>query len=148
LLDLEREQQLKYSPAFESQNVEWWAKESTQLQSLTKKLSEPGMNQLYKRVLGFLSMTCYMYTTDALKRSDLVDATRFIEIYRLVDPTNAEHRYMAAQVAAINHNADACFIALNQAFDLGFKDINRLKSDANFKMYQEDGRFKSLLNRK
>lgn len=148
LLDLEREQQQKYSPAFESQNVEWWAKESTQLQSLTKKLSEPGMNQLYQRVLGFLSMTSYMYSTDALKRGDLVDAEKFIEIYRLVDPTNAEHRYMAAQLAVLDHNPEACFIALNQAFDLGFKDINRLKSDADFKPYQEDERFKSLLNRK
>jgi hypothetical protein len=53
---------------------------------------------------------------------------------------------MAAKVAALNHNPDACFQALNQAFDLGFKDLNRLKSDADFKPYQDDERFKSLLN--
>jgi hypothetical protein len=147
LLELEREQQQKYSPAFESQNVEWWVKESARLQSLTKKFSGPGMNQLYQRVLGFLSMTSYMYSTDTLKRGDLVDAEKYIEIYSLIDPKNAEHRYMAAQLAALNNNPDACFIALNQAFDLGFKDINRMKSDATFKPYQEEERFKSLLNR-
>lgn len=148
ILDLEREQQQKYSPEFEAKNVEWWTKESSKLHSLTKNPSDPGMNQLYQRVLGFLSMTSYMYSADALKQGDLVNAGKFIEIYRLVDPTNAEHRYMAAQLAALNHNPDACFIALNQAFELGFKDINRLKTDADFKPYQEDERFKSFLNRK
>ena len=55
---------------------------------------------------------------------------------------------MAAKVAALNNNADAVFEALNQAFDLGFKDIDRLKSDADFKQYQQDERFKALLDRK
>lgn len=148
MLDLERDQQQKYSPEFEAKNVEWWTKESARLHLLTKNPSEPGMNQLYQRVLGFLSMTSYMYSTDALKQGDLVNVEKFIEIYKLVDPTNAEHRYMAAQLAALNHNPDACFIALNEAFKLGFKDINRLKTDPDFKPYQQDERFKDLLNRK
>jgi pimeloyl-ACP methyl ester carboxylesterase len=145
MLDLEREQQQKYSPAFEAQNLEWWTKESSRLQSLTKEHSDTGMSQLYQRVLGFLSITSYMYCNDALKRGDRVDTEKFIEIYRLVDPGNAEHRYMAAQLAALNNNPDACFIALNQAFDLGFKDINRMKSEADFKPYLENERFKGLI---
>lgn len=148
LLELERELQQKYAPQFQTQSLAWWTKEATQLQLLTEKPGEPGTNQVYKRVLAFLSMNSYSYSNSALKQGDLVAAAKFIEIYRLVDPTNAEHRYMAAKVAALNQNPDACFMALNQAFELGFKDINRLKSDADFKSYQEDERFKNLLNRK
>mgnify|MGYP003410441326 CR=1 FL=1 len=56
--------------------------------------------------------------------------------------------YMAAKVAALNHKPAECFLALDQAFELGFEDINRLKSDPDFKSYHEDERFKSLLNTK
>ena len=106
------------------------------------------MNQVYKRVLGSLSMSSYMYSTQALKQGDLVAAGRFIEIYRLVDPPNAEHRYMAAQLAALTHNPDEVFSALQQAFDLGFKDIRRMQSDADFAPYQQDEKFKNLLKNK
>ncbi len=146
LFDLEQELQQNYSPELNLKNVDWWKNEAAQLHSLTKQSRKPEENQVYQRVLAFLSMNCYMYANDALKRGNLVSAEKYIEIYRLVDPTNTEHRYMAAKVAALNHNADAVFAALNQAFDLGFKDINRLKSDADFKPYQQDQRFKDLVS--
>ncbi len=148
LLDLEQELQQKYSPELNLKNVDWWKNEATQLQSLTRQTRKPEVNQVYQRVLAFLSMNCYMYSNDAFKRGNLVSAEKYIKIYQLVDPTNTEHRYMAAKLAARNQNPDACFIALNQAFDLGFKDINRMKADPDFKAYQEDERFKILLNRK
>jgi len=146
LLDLEQELQQKYSPELNLKKVDWWKNETTTLQSLTKKSRKPEVNQVYQRVLAFLSMNCYMYSNDALKRGNLVSAEKYIEIYRLVDPTNTEHRYMAAKVAAINHNADAVFKALDQAFELGFKDIDRLKSDADFKPYHQDPRFLALVS--
>ncbi len=148
LLDLEQELQQKYSPELNLKNVDWWKNEAAQLQSLTRQTRKPEVNQVYQRVLAFLSMNCYMYSNDAFKRGNLVSAEKYIKIYQLVDPTNTEHRYMAAKLAARNQNPDACFIALNQAFDLGFKDINRMKADPDFKAYQEDERFKILLNRK
>jgi len=147
LLDLERELQQKYLPELQLKNIKWWTDETTRLRSLTKKTGKTGTNLVYQRLLGFLSMECYMYSTNNLKEGKLTAAERFIEIYRLVDPSNAEHRYLAAKVAALNHNPDACFIALNQAFELGFKDVNRMKADADFKPYLEDKRFKSLLNK-
>ena len=147
LLVKEQELQSEYLPQIPVKNIEWWTKEATRLRTLTKQNGKPEMNQVYQRLLGALSMQSYMYSTNALKRANLVEAEKYIEIYRLVDPSNAEHRYMAAQLAALNHNPDGIYIALKQAFDLGFKDISRLKSDADFKPYLEDARFKALLNR-
>ena len=148
LLDLEQELQQKYLPELQLKNVEWWADETNRLRSLTKKPGKSGANLVYSRLLGFLSMECYMYSTNNVNEGKLTAAERFIEIYRLVDPTNAEHRFKAAKVAALRNNSDAVFNALNQAFELGFTDIDRIKSDAAFKPYLEDERVKSLLNRK
>jgi len=145
LLVLEQKLQQEYLPQIPEQSIEWWTKETTRLRSLTQNQSKPELSQVYQRLMGSLSMNSYMYCNIALKQGDIIAASRFIEIYRLVDPTNAEHRYMAAKVAAVNHNPDAVFIALQQAFDLGFKDINRLKSDPDFKPYQKDERFNALI---
>jgi len=145
LLETEQDLQRKYSPEIEKQDLIWWTKEAGKLQSLSEKNSIPGLSPVYKRLLGFLSLNCYMYSNGALKQGDLASASKFIEIYRLVDPANTEHRYLAAKVAAIKHDPDAVIMALKQAVDLGFKDFDRLKADTDFKPYHEDIRFKNIL---
>lgn len=144
LLEAEQSLQQKYAPEIQQKDVGWWTKEASKLQSLALKPGNPEMSAVYKRVLGYLSLNSYMYSTGALKQGDLAGASKYIEIYRLVDPTNSEHRYLAAEVAALNHQPDAMFAALKQAFELGFKDMKRLNSDADFKPYQQDERFKKL----
>lgn len=146
LLGKEKELQNQYSSQLQIQTTDWWKTEATRLRALSVKAGDSAMNQVYKRVLGFLSLDCYMYANNALKQSNLDAANRCIEIYRLVDPTNPEHRYMAAKVAALNHNPDALISALKQAFNLGFKDIKRIQSDADFLPYQEHEKFKGLLS--
>jgi hypothetical protein len=146
LLLAERELQQKYSPEIQQKGVEWWANETSKLHSLAEKPGNTEMSPVYKRVLGYLSLNCYMYSTGALKQNDLLAASKYIEIYRLVDPTNSEHRYLAAKVAALNHQPDAMFDDLKQALDLGFKDIKRLNSDADFSPYRQDERFKNLVS--
>jgi len=145
LLTLEQKLQEQYLPQIPTQSIEWWTNETTRLQSLSQKQDNPSTSQVYKRLLGSLSMNTYMYSNNALKQEDMTAASKFIEIYRLVDPTNAEHRYMAAKVAAVKHDRDAVVIALKQAFDLGFKDINRLKSDQDLKPYLGDDRIQALI---
>ncbi len=145
MLELEQKLQQEYLPQIPIQSIEWWTKSTFRLHSLSEQQNNPSISQVYKRLLGSLSMSSYMYCNNALKQHDLTAASQFIEIYRLVDPTNAEHRYMAAKLAAMNHNVDAVFNALKQAFDLGFKDINRLKSDPDFKPYLGDERIQKLI---
>ena len=141
---MEKEQGLQqyYLPEIEQQDVKWWAKESAKLHALTKNTQDLEMAAVYKRILGSLSLSCYMYSNGALKNGDLAAASKYIEIYSLVDPTNAEHRYMAAKVAALNGNSDAVFVELRKAISLGFDDFGRLNAD--FKSLQNDERFKGL----
>jgi len=146
---LMREQglQRRYSPEIQQQSIDWWTKESNKLRQLADSDDDSDTKQIYARLLGFLSLNCYMYSTAALKQNDVDAAGKFIEIYRLVDPENAEHRYLAAKVAARKHDPDAAFEALRQAFAIGFKDTARLESDADFNSLQSDKRFIDLLRK-
>jgi pimeloyl-ACP methyl ester carboxylesterase len=146
LFEMEQELQQKYSPAIEQESIEWWTAEAARLTSLSVKSGNPDQNQVYKRVLGFLSLNCYMYSTGALKNGNLVAASKYIKIYELVDPTNAEHCYLAAKVAALKNQPDNVYIELNKAFSLGFKDLARLKADADFNRFHSDQRFKKLIS--
>jgi hypothetical protein len=146
LLAMEQDLQQEYAPAIEAKDLSWWDNETKKLHTSTAVSSSTETAAVYKRVLGFLSLNCYMYSNAALKQGNLALASKFIEIYRMVDPENAEHRYMAAKVAALNNKPDELFEALKQAFDLGFKDISRLKSDADFNAWQKDARFTNLVS--
>jgi dienelactone hydrolase len=142
LKEMEQGLQQRYLPEIEQMDEAWWKKEAAKLHSLSEEPKNPELGAMYKRLLGSLSLSCYMYSNAALKQGDLAGATKYIEIYMLVDPTNAEHSYMAAKVAAFQGNTDAVFASLIKAIELGFSDFNRLNSD--FKSYQNDERFKKL----
>jgi len=148
MLGMEQQLQAKYAPEIQQKDLGWWKKESAFLQANSEKPSNPDMIAVYKRLLGYLSLNCYMLSTGMLKQGDLAVASKCIEIYRMVDPTNAEHRYLAAKVAARNKTADEAFRLLDQAFELGFTDVARLRSDPDFNNYHSDSRYKVLLKRK
>jgi len=145
LLDLENKLQAEYSPEIENNTVSWWTKKAGELHEQADKTSDKSLAAVYNRLLGYLSLNCYMRSTGALKHGDLVGAEKYVEIYRLVDPENAEHRYLAAKIAALKNRNDEAFECLNQAIALGFKDFNSLKSDPDFKLLQQDNRFTKLL---
>ena len=145
LYNLEQKLQQDYLPQIPVQGTGWWSIETNRLSALAKQADKPAQSQVYQRVLGSLSMNCYMYCNNALKQHDLPAASRFIEIYRLVDPQNAEHRYMAAKVAAMQNNKEGVYSALQQAFGLGFKDYKRLKSDPDFEAFRQDKKFQEMV---
>lgn len=148
LLVMEQDLQREYSPQIEAKDVAWWTKEADKLHSLTVHSSNTEISAVYKRLLGYLSLNCYMYCTNALKQNDLTSASKYTRIYCLVDHTNSEAPYLSAKVAALNHDPDAVFKFLEQAYSLGFKDTNRLNADVDLKVYQQDERFKKLVTGK
>lgn len=145
MLTLEQKLQQDYLPQIPAQGTAWWALETNRLSALAKQTEKPELSQVYKRLLGSLSMNSYMYCNNALKQRDLDASARFIEIYRLVDPSNAEHRVMAAKLAAMKQDKAGVLNALQQAFALGFKDKARIKSDPDFVPFLQDESFKKLI---
>jgi len=148
ILLAEQELQRKYAPEILRESIEWWTAETRKLRAMSEKPADTDMAPVYSRILGYLSLNCYMLANGALKQGELVPAAKYIEIYRLVDPANAEHRYLAGKVAALNHQTNEALTALEQAFELGFKDNKRLNSDPDFTFLQNEARFRKLVEKK
>jgi hypothetical protein len=145
LADQESAMQSKYSQAFQNETLAWWEKETSGLKLKSSKEPLDDECRMYKRILGFLSLNAYMFSNSALKQHDLDAATKFVEIYRTVDPGNAEHRYIAASISMMKNNNDQAVLELQDAIGLGFKEFQRLRTDPVFTLLHEDARFKKLL---
>lgn len=97
------------------------------------------------RILNFVSLNVYFNVDGALKAGDLVAADRFVQIYALVDPPNAEHAYLTAVLRARQNRLPEVLPALRQAQSLGFKDADRLAAEADFAPLRSDQQFAQLL---
>lgn len=145
-LKLEESLRQKYSGLLREPDPDFWKTESARLKSLAEKRSADSKPQVYKRILGFLSLSAYMYSSKSLKQNDLEAAQKYVEIYRLVDPGNSEHRYLAAVIAARKHNREEVLKALAAARELGFKDKARLLADPDFSDSKSDPEFEAIVN--
>lgn len=145
ILDMESSLQAEYGNAIREKAADWWKKESDNLKtkSSVTPLTEEG--RMYKRVLGYLSLNAYMLSSSALKQDQLSEAESYIDIYRSVDPTNAEHRYMAAQLNMKKGKNTEAIAELKTAIDLGFKDFGRLRNDPVFNPLQQNPEMMKLL---
>ena len=145
IADRERVMQSEYSGKMQSQGPGYWSQEATKLRAIADKQPVSNESRMYKRLLGFLSLNAYMYCNSALKQDDLTSASRFIEIYRMIDPTNAEHRYMAATISMKQGNSEKAIKELQDAISLDFKEFKRLRNEAVFAPLHSDQRFRNLL---
>jgi len=144
-LKLEEELRQNYAGLLRDPDPDYWKTESARLKSLSEKPAADGKSLVYKRILGFLSLSAYMYSNNSLKQNDLEAAQKYVEIYRLADPENSEHRYLAAVVAARKHEKDEVIKELSAAIELGFKDKARLLADPDFAAYQSEAGFQKIL---
>lgn len=147
LMDLEKRLREQYGEKLREPDLIYWKNESTRLKSLAGKISARPESDVYKRVLGFLSLSAYMYSNNSLKQNNPDAAKIYIEIYRLVDPGNSEHRYLAAIVAARENRKDEVVKALSEAIELGFNDKARLLAEPDFTGYHTDAEFEALVKK-
>lgn len=122
----------KYIEAVQSNDANWWKKD---IAALNSKIKSSPRNEalIYKRVLSFLSLMMYMQTTQFMKQNNTAAADYFCKLYLLVDPTNSEAHYLAAEVSAIQGNQEEAIKFLNSAIKNGYEDKARLEQDDHFK---------------
>ena len=140
--DLESKKQKEYMYNVSSKNIDWWKKEVTYLNKPMKnKQEETSMN---KRLLGFLSLTMYMYSDAALKENKYVEAEHFLTLYRLVDPMNVDAFYLSACLSAKQKDSMHAITYLGQAIKMGFTDKKKLQEDTSFDFIKETQEYKKL----
>ncbi len=129
-----KEEKLKqfYSSGFQSTDFERWKKEIASLNQKIKSESKKSEVQMYKRVLGYLSLASYMQASGALKQNAITAADYLCKVYVLVDPTNSEAHYLNASVAARQGKSKEAIASLNDAIKNGYDDLPRLQTDSSF----------------
>ena len=122
----EAEKKQLYRGAFSQQNLSWWKQEAGKLQKAGPE------NWKEQRLLGYLSLLAWSYSTQALQQGSPDEAQKFIEIYGLVDPENPEPWYLESVFHARNGNRRLAEQALQKALKLGFSDKIRLLAQPEF----------------
>ncbi len=141
----ELEIQQHYGQAFTQKDINWWMNEVKQLNAKTKS-ADAEVAQMYKRIMGYLSLVAYSQANNALNSNHLDQAELFIKLYALIDPPNSEHSYMDATLFSKKHESDKVIPALKEAVKLGFNDIARLQNDAAFSSLKNNKDYTDLVS--
>ena len=123
--------------AFQNQNSEWWAK--------VIKGYTMSQNPSDKRLLGFISLACYSYSTQLLKQNNQEGAAKILDIYELADPTNTDQLYFHAQLNASQGNAEKSMVYLQKAVKNGFTDKGKIEAEPAFSTLKTQPRFTEIL---
>lgn len=113
----------------------FWQKTMSDLTKAAKPNSDNGA--MNKRIISYLSLAAYSFSNRALNAGDNETASRYITLYKIIDPENPEADYFEAIIAARNKNIEAVNAALQMARKKGFKDEQRIKSQPEFAGFPE-----------
>ncbi len=114
----------------QNNDVAFWQKTISDLNKAAKANSDNGA--MNKRIISYLSLAAYSFSNRALNTGDNETASRYVNLYKIIDPENSEADYFTAILAARNKNWEAVKAALQMAKKKGFIDEQRLKSQPEF----------------
>lgn len=143
----EMQAETQYINYLSDKDLNWWTDAVKQLREKIKKDSLSADALTSQRLLSYLSLATYLGASQAYKSGNDAATAHFLEIYKMVDPTNPEHSYMYAELYARENDADKAISNLQDAVKLGFTDIKRLQGDAEFNAIKEKPAFKEIIEK-
>lgn len=146
-MDLDREYAMRqdYAARLLTASLPDWERMAGMLRKVGRNGDEEGW--LHMRVLNYLSLSAYMNATKALQASDLPAADRHIALYALIDPPNNEHAVLRAEWLMRSAAPSDALASLDHAFQLGFRDWQRLLSAPAFQALHGEAGFNTLVSR-
>jgi len=116
------------------ENTKWKYKIHSSLNSdlNTKAKGTTPEAAMYQRLLAYLSMAFYSISNQSINNNQNSEATYFVTLYKLADPTNSEAWYFSAILNARSNNAKATEDDLMQAVANGFNDTQRMMQQPEF----------------
>jgi hypothetical protein len=133
--------QQELSKQFATQNVQWWTNKIAELNKNIKTARPQQVSLMYRRVLSYLGLICYLYTDHALTSGDLANAENYLEIFKMADPKNPDVPYLTAIYFAKKGNNKMAIASLKGAAQMGYNDIGKLRTEAAFNSLHEDTAF-------
>jgi len=136
-----------YAQYFQSKDYAWWQKEVALLNSKVKNGKTKEEQQMYKRLLSYLSLICYSQTNGMIQQNNIPAAEYFAKLYVLIDPTNSEAHYFTALINARKNKKKETFDALNTAIKNGFSEKSRIEADTVFAKYNTTEEYKKIVEK-
>lgn len=130
LLVTEQNIKARYMQQFNQGDMNYWTKEIADLRSKAKATSAQGA--MYQRLLAYLSLAFYSFSNQLVGNHRDVGAEYYVNLYKLVDPTNSEAWYFSAILHARVNNMPAVEADLLKAVEYGFSDRIRLHQQPEF----------------
>jgi hypothetical protein len=130
LLQEEEKMKANYMQQFNQGDVEYWKKEIADLQS--KATSPTARGAMYQRLLAYLSLAFYSFSNQLVGNHRDVGAEYYVNLYKIVDPTNSEAWYFSAILHARANDLAAVEADLLKAVEYGFNDKARLHAQNDF----------------
>jgi hypothetical protein len=129
---LEKEQTIKaqYAQQFNQGDMNYWTKEIASLQTKAKAATAEGA--MYQRLLAYLSLAFYSFSNQLVGNHRDVGAEYYVNLYKMVDPTNSEAWYFSAILHARLNDMPAVEADLLKAVECGFNDKARMHSQNDF----------------
>jgi pimeloyl-ACP methyl ester carboxylesterase len=130
LLATEQNTKAEYMQHFQQGDDAYWTSTINDLQ--TKSAGHTPTEQMYQRLLAYLSLAFYSISNRLITGNENVQARRFVELYKLADPTNSEAWYFSAILNAREGKAHEAEADLLKADSYGFRDKERLLQQTEF----------------
>ena len=130
-----------------SKDEAWWRNTVKQMHVVISADSTSPVALQTQRMLSFLSLATYMGASQAFRSQDDGSASKFLNLYELVDPTNPEHNYLFACMYAREQNNAKAMNNLQGAVNLGFSDAGRMENDSNFVVLKKQPEFVELVKK-
>jgi predicted esterase len=134
---VEREELLK---AFSDRDLTWWRRRIRSLQSSPK-------DPVNRRLLGYISLGAYTFSRKSLDRHALPEASDFLTIYRLADPTNSEWAFLTACLSAEKGDRAGVLEYLRISIRLGLDDPEKVRNEPLLKEFFADPEVAALIRK-
>ncbi len=143
----EQDRQNEYARYFQQKDVKWWRGEIARLLGEVSSSKNKETVSGDKRLIAFLSLAAFMNVNAAMEQDARPQAQDLLTIYRLVDPANAEWAYVSACLEMRNSNTAGALALLEQAVNLGFNELDRVRAQKEFQPIVNDARFNEILGK-
>ena len=141
LLQLETTMKDNYLQCFDSKDILWWQQEIARMKS-----GKGEQELMYQRLLGYLSLAAYSYSSKAIEQNNFSSAQQYLGIYKLADPENSEQPFLEACLFARDGNQEKALTSLSEAIKLGLKDRRKIEAEESFNTLRPSAEFNRLLN--
>ncbi len=142
LFAIEQNKKAEYGAQFQNGDISYWNKTIADLNTSSKAHTQEGA--MYQRLLAYLSLAFYSISNQLINNNQNDQATYFVNLYKLADPTNSEAWYFSAVLDGRNNNATAATNDLLKAVANGFKDQQRMLQQPEFQTTQPPINFTAI----